>query len=61
MMAGARSGSVTFWNVVHSFAPRSIAASSRCRSNPIKRAFTVTTTKLMMNITWAMKIVQKPS
>ena len=38
-----------------------MAASSRCRSNPIRRAFTVTTTKLTMNITCAMKIVQKPS
>ena len=55
------SGSVTLRNVVSSFAPRSIAASSRCRSNPIRRAFTVTTMKLTMNITCAMKIVQKPS
>ena len=50
-----------FRKVVHSFAPRSIAASSRWRSNPISRAFTVTTMKLTMNMTWAMKIVQKPS
>ena len=42
--AGAISGSVTFRNVVHSLAPRSIAASSRWRSKPISRAFTVTTT-----------------
>ncbi len=52
---------MTLRNVIHSFAPRSIAASSRWRSNPINLAFTVTTMKLMMNITWAMKIVQKPS
>ena len=61
IMAGAISGSVILRNVVTSFAPRSMAASSRCRSNPIRRAFTVTTTKLTMNITCAMKIVQKPS
>ena len=60
-IAGAISGSVTFRKVAHSFAPRSIAASSRCLSNPIRRAFTVTTTKLMVNITCAMKIVQNPS
>src|SRR5205823_10839416 len=60
-IAGAMSGSVTFWKVFHSLAPRSIAASSRCLSNPMRRAFTVTTTKLMVNITCAMKIVQKPS
>ena len=55
------SGSVTFWNVVHSFAPRSIAASSRWRSKPISRALTVTTAKLMQNITCAIRIVQKPN
>ena len=33
---GAISGSVTLRNVVHSFAPRSIAASSRWRSKPIE-------------------------
>ena len=27
----------------------------------MSRAFTVTTMKLTMNMTWAMKIVQKPS
>ena len=43
-IAGASSGSVTLRNVVHSLAPRSIAASSRCRSKSISRAFTVTTT-----------------
>ena len=31
MMPGRMSGKVTFQNVVHSFAPRSIAASSRWR------------------------------
>ena len=60
-IAGAISGSVTLRKVVTSFAPRSIAASSRWRSNPIRRAFTVTTTKLTMNITCAMKIVTNPS
>ena len=43
-IAGAISGSVTLRNVVHSLAPRSIAASSRWRSKPTRRAFTVTTT-----------------
>ncbi len=60
-IAGVINGSVTFRNVVHSFAPRSIAASSRWRSKPIRRAFTVTTAKLMQNITCAMRIVQKPN
>src|SRR5207244_13196164 len=43
-MAGAISGRVTFAKVTNSLAPRSIAASSRWRSKPISRAFTVTTT-----------------
>src|SRR5262249_44471725 len=60
-MAGAISGNVTFRNVTHSFAPRSIAASSRWRSNPISRALTVTTAKLMQNITCAIRIVEKPN
>ena len=60
-MAGAISGSVTLVNVVSSFAPRSIAASSRWRSNPIRRALTVTTAKLMQNMMCAIRIVQKPN
>src|SRR6478752_5814775 len=60
-IAGVISGSVTFRNVVNSLAPRSIAASSRWRSNPISRALTVTTAKLMQNITCAIRIVQKPN
>src|SRR5919106_5234419 len=59
-MPGAMSGSVTRTNVVHGFAPRSMAASSRWRSKPTTRARTVTTTKLMLNMTCATKIVQKP-
>jgi hypothetical protein len=51
-------GKVTFQNVVHSLALRSIAASSRCRGKPCIRAFTVTTTKLMLNMMWAMMIVR---
>src|SRR6266511_3266983 len=43
-MPGAINGSVTRVNVVHSLAPRSMAASSRWRSKPTSRAFTVTTT-----------------
>ena len=58
-MPGRISGKVTFQNVVHSFAPRSIAASSRWRSKPYSRARTVTTTKLMLNMMWAMRIVTK--
>src|SRR5262249_42961480 len=60
-IAGAISGSVTFRNVTHSLAPRSIAASSRWRSKPISRAFTVTTAKLMQNITCAIRIVENPN
>src|SRR6478609_284206 len=60
MIPGRINGKVTFQNVVSSFAPRSIAASSSRRSKPARRAFTVTTTKLMQNITWAMTIVWKP-
>src|SRR5689334_1916493 len=59
-IAGAISGSVTLRNVTHSFAPRSIAASSRCLSKPTSRAFTVTTAKLMQNMMCAIRIVQKP-
>ena len=44
MMPGMISGSVTRMNVTSSFAPRSIAASSRWRSKPTSRARTVTTT-----------------
>ena len=57
-MPGRMSGNVTFQKVVHSFAPRSIAASSRWRGKPDRRAFTVTTTKLMLNMMWAMMIVR---
>ena len=57
MMPGKMSGNVTFQKVVHSLAPRSIAASSRWRGNPCSRAFTVTTTKLMQNMMCAMTIV----
>ena len=57
MMPGRISGNVTFQNVVHSFAPRSIAASSRWRGKPDSRARTVTTTKLMLNMMWAIRIV----
>ena len=57
---GRISGKVTFQNVVTSLAPRSIAASSRRRSKPGRRAFTVTTTKLMLNMMWAIRIVVNP-
>ena len=57
---GAISGSVTLVKVVHAFAPRSCAASSMWRSKPINLDLTTTTTKLMQNITWAIRIVVKP-
>ena len=60
-MPGRMSGKVTFQNVVHSFAPRSIAASSRWRGKPCIRARTVTTTKLMLNMMWATRMVWMPS
>ena len=57
---GAISGSVTRMNVWKPLAPRSCAASSRLRSNPISRDRTVTTTKLMLNMMCAIRIVVKP-
>ena len=54
------SGRVTFLKVVHSSAPRSMAASSSERLKPLMRARIVTTTKLMQNIMWAMTIVGRP-
>src|SRR3954451_4706306 len=59
-MPGRMSGNVTFQKVAHGEAPRSMAASSRCRGNPCIRARTVTTTKLMLNMTWAIRIVWSP-
>src|SRR5436190_176803 len=56
---GAISGSVIFRNVVHSLAPRSIAASSMWRSIPSRRAFTVTTTYDTLNMMCAITIVTK--
>ncbi len=41
---GRMRGKVTLRNVCYSFAPRSMAASSRVQSKPRSRAFTVTTT-----------------
>ena len=61
MIPGRISGKVTLRNVVSSFAPRSIAASSRWVGKPDSRARTVTTTKLMLNMMWAMRIVMKLS
>ena len=60
-MPGRMSGKVTFQKVVHSLAPRSMAASSRWRGNPCIRARRVTTTKLMLNMMWAMRMVWTPS
>ena len=61
MTPGRMSGKVTFQKVVQSSANRSRAASSRWLGKPSSRARTVTTTKLMLNITWAMRIVGMPS
>ena len=47
-------------NVCHALAPRSWAASSSDRSNPMSLDLTVTTTNEMLNITWATTIVMKP-
>ena len=54
------SGNVTFQNVVSSLAPRSIAASSRWRREAGQPGLTVTTTKLMLNMMWAIRIVMNP-
>jgi hypothetical protein len=53
-------GNVTRQKVTHGSAPRSWAASSRWRSNPARRARTVTATYAMLNITCAMTIVTIP-
>src|SRR5659263_18266 len=58
---GTRSGNVTFQNASHGDAYRSAAASSSRGSRLATRALTVTTTKLMQNITCAETTVQKPS
>ena len=57
MTPGRMSGNVTLRKVVSSLAPRSIAASSRWVGKPASRARTVTTTKLMLNMMWAIRIV----
>ena len=61
MMPGRISGKVTFQNVAHGVAPRSMAASSRWCGKPCIRARTVTTTKLMLNMMWAIRMVWTPS
>jgi hypothetical protein len=60
-MPGSTSGNVTFRNVCHSFAYRSMAASCRRGSSPARRAFTVTTTKDRQNRMCATTTVQNPS
>ena len=54
---GKTNGKVTRRKVCHSFAYKSIAACSRRGSKDAIRALTVTTTKEMQNITWAMMVV----
>ncbi|CAB4598641.1 unannotated protein [freshwater metagenome] len=51
---------MTYLNVSRSFAYRSIAACSRRGSNDAIRAFTVTTTNEIQNITCAITTVQNP-
>ena len=55
------SGSVTSRNVSQGVAPRSCAASSSERSNPISRERTVITTNERLNMMCAIRIVAKPS
>src|SRR5690606_27733198 len=50
---GSTSGSVTRRKVVHSSAPRSIAARSRLGSRPCRRARTTRATKGVQKVTWA--------
>src|SRR5919109_28150 len=57
---GKMMGSVTRRNVVHAFAPRSLAASSSERSKPDRRARTVIATYAMLNMTWASTRVTNP-
>src|SRR5665811_2502312 len=59
-MAGAISGKVIVKNVLSGGQPRSIAASSRLRSKKTSRACTITVTKHMVSVVWAIEIVQKP-
>ena len=57
---GASRGSVIVRKRVSGPAPRSAAASSSAGSKPISRERTTTTTKLIENITWAIRSVVKP-
>src|SRR6266581_1880880 len=57
---GLISGRVILRKVTQALAPRSRAASSRERSNPDRRARTVTVTYAMLNITCASSSVVKP-
>src|SRR4029078_6269124 len=59
-IAGAINGSVIVINVLNGGQPRSIAASSRLRSNPISRDCTITVTKHVVSVVWAMATVQNP-
>src|SRR5690606_24236888 len=59
-MPGTSSGKVTRQKAAHGEAYRSAAASSRRGSRLATRALTVTTTKEMQNMTWAITTVVKP-
>src|SRR5262245_6371495 len=59
-IAGAISGSVTVRKVLNGGQPRSIAASSRLRSNSMSRDCTITVTKHIVSVVWAITTVQNP-
>ena len=59
-MPGKMIGKVTFQNVVRPSAYRSMPASSSDRVMPANRARMVTTTKLMLNMMCAARMVKKP-
>ncbi len=59
-MAGRISGRVTRRKVRAGEAPRSIAASSRLMSKSTSRDCTITVTKHIAMVVWAMTTVQKP-
>src|SRR5215470_15252809 len=58
--AGKISGKVTITKVCAGDAPRSIAASSRLASKSTNRDCTITATKHVAIVVWAMTTVQKP-
>jgi hypothetical protein len=59
-IAGRISGKVTATKVWNGEAPRSMAASSRLLSKSTRRDCTMTVTKHIAMVVWAMATVQKP-